>query len=100
MVVSQQHGCSSWCLDPESAHIVRYEQQMRGPLQSESGRVEPRESCILSHLLAVWASAWAYTGSGPGLLTICLQSEGLRSSWFIILGILSFLSAPLIVRQE
>lgn len=33
------------------------------------------------------ASAWAYTGSGPGMLTICLQSEGLRSSWFTILGI-------------
>lgn len=60
----------------------------------------PRESCGLSHCSpAVWASAWAYTGSGPGLLMVCLQSEGLRSSWFTILGILSFPSGPLIVRQ-
>lgn len=99
MLVSLQHGCSSWCLSPASARIVRSKQQMQGPPQSASGHVVYPEKAVFfpTFPLALWASARAHTGSGPGLLMVCLQC-GLRSSWFTVLGILSFPSGPLIVK--
>lgn len=101
MLVTLRHGYFSWCLSPASARVVMSEQQMQGPPQSASGHVEYPEKAVFfpTCSLAVWASARAHIGSGPGLLMVCLQC-GLRSSRFTIPGILTFPSGLHIVRQE
>lgn len=70
----------------------------RGLSSQLLGHLEFPESFIAfsTCLHARWASA----ESGTGLLMFCLRSEGLRSWWLAIPGILSFPSASLTVRQE
>lgn len=62
-------GCvPSTMVVPESAHVVRYEQQMQGFCsQCQGVRSVQRAVFFPTCSLAVWASARAYSGSGPGL---------------------------------